>query len=260
MLAVCIGILLGLIGGGGSILTVPVLVYFFQLDPVIATGYSLFIVGVTALVGVVTKFKSSMVHLPTAIIFGIPSIISVYLTRAYLLPLIPNDIYVTGDFTLTKSKALLFLFAILMIASSFSLIKKERKSSDQEESLPIRHPYPLIIAEGLLVGVLTGLVGAGGGFLIIPALVVLSKLPMKTAVGTSLLIIGLKSSLGFAGDLMHQKIDWTFLSVITLLAISGIFIGNRLVHQIESTSLKKSFGWMVLSVGIAMIVKEIISH
>ncbi len=259
ILAVGIGVLLGLIGGGGSILTVPVLVYFFHLNPVIATGYSLFIVGVTALVGVIPKFKSGMVHLPTAIIFGIPSIVSVYLTRAYLLPIMPDDILVINDFILTKSKALLLLFALLMIASSFSLIKKEKNKSEQEEATTVRHPYPLIIAEGLIVGVLTGLVGAGGGFLIIPALVLLSKLPMKTAIGTSLLIIGLKSSLGFAGDLMHQKVDWTFLFVITLLAISGIFIGNRLVHRIQATSLKKSFGWMVLSVGIAMIIKEIIS-
>lgn len=261
ILAVGIGVLLGLIGGGGSILTVPVLVYFFHLDPEIATGYSLFIVGTTALVGVFPKFKSGMVHIQTAIIFGIPSIITVYLTRAYLLPLIPDNILVINDFVLTKSKALLLLFALLMIASSFSLIKKEKHSSNHSDgAMIVKHPYPLIIAEGLLVGVLTGLVGAGGGFLIIPALVVLSKLPMKTAVGTSLLIIGLKSSIGFVGDLMHHQVDWIFLSVITMLSIGGIFIGNRLVHLIEATSLKRSFGWMVLVMGIGMIIKELITR
>lgn len=254
-----IGISLGLIGGGGSILTVPVLVYLFNVDPVLATAYSLFIVGLSSLVGAYPKYKSGMIDVKTAVVFGIPSIIAVFLTRKVLVPAIPHTLFSIGSIEFTKALAMMILFAILMVAASVSMIR-EKKGVKQEEVGHRTFNYPMILLEGTVVGVLTGLVGAGGGFLIIPALVMLSKLPMKQAVGTSLLIIAAKSLIGFTGDVMENfaKMDWTLLSIVTALAVVGIFIGNQLSKKIDGAALKKGFGWFVLVMGIYIIVKELV--
>lgn len=250
-----IGISLGLIGGGGSILTVPVLVYLFHVNPVLATAYSLFIVGATSLVGTFPKYKSGEVNLKTALIFGIPSIAAVFATRAYIVPAIPAEIFHIGSLVITKPLLMMILFAVLMVFASVSMIRN--KGSQAGENGEQRFNYPLILAEGAVVGLLTGLVGAGGGFLIIPALVLLSKLPMKQAVGTSLLIIAAKSLIGFTGDLGKQAMDWTLLLSVTGLAIAGIFIGNALSKKLSADKLKKGFGWFVLLMGIYIIVKEL---
>lgn len=250
-----IGVSLGLIGGGGSILTVPVLVYLFGVNPVLATAYSLFIVGATSLVGTYPKYKSGEVNLKTALIFGIPSIIAVFATRAFIVPAIPKEVFQIGDFVVTKSLLMMMLFAVLMVFASVSMIRnKKGKVSETGEQ---KFNYPMILLEGAIVGVLTGLVGAGGGFLIIPALVLFSKLPMKQAVGTSLLIIAAKSLIGFTGDLGKQTMDWTLLLSVTGLAIVGIFIGNALSKKVSADGLKKGFGWFVLVMGIYIIVKEL---
>ena len=186
-----IGLSLGLIGGGGSILTVPVLVYLFGVDPVLATAYSLFIVGSTSLVGAFPKYKNNEINLKTAIIFGIPSIIAVYATRAFIVPAIPSEVFTVGNFVVTKAILMMMIFAVLMVFASVSMIRDNKKQNTEEGEQVFN--YPMILLEGAVVGVLTGLVGAGGGFLIIPALVIFSKLPMKQAVGTSLLIIAAKS-------------------------------------------------------------------
>lgn len=250
-----IGISLGLIGGGGSILTVPVLHYLFGVNIVLSTAYSLFIVGATSLVGSYPKYKNGEVNFKTALIFGIPSIAAVFATRAFIVPAIPAHIFTIGDFEVTKSLLMMILFAVLMVVASVSMIrsKKEKKEEAGEQQFN----YPVILLEGAVVGVLTGLVGAGGGFLIIPALVILSKLPMKQAIGTSLLIIAAKSLIGFTGDLGHQAMDWRLLLSVTGLAIVGIFIGNALSKKVSAESLKKGFGWFVLVMGIYIIVKEL---
>lgn len=253
-----IGVSLGLIGGGGSILTVPVLVYLFGVDPVLATAYSLFIVGSTSLVGVFPKYKEGLVNVKTAVIFGIPAIMAVYATRAWLVPMIPNPVFSIGDFVVSKAMLMMGLFAILMVFASYSMIRDKKSSSKEAEVTgPQKFNYPMILAEGAIVGVLTGLVGAGGGFLIIPALVLFSKLPMKQAVGTSLLIIAAKSLIGFTGDISQYEMDWALLGVVTALAIVGIFIGNRLSRSVDGEKLKKAFGWFVLVMGIYILIKEL---
>lgn len=256
--SIVIGISLGLIGGGGSILTVPVLVYLFDVDPVLATAYSLFIVGLSSLVGAFPKYKSGMIDLKTAVVFGVPSIIAVFLTRKVLVPAIPDTLFELGAITVTKALAMMILFAVLMVAASVSMIRDKKKEEVLGDG-PRVFNYPMILLEGGVVGVLTGLVGAGGGFLIIPALVMLSKLPMKQAVGTSLLIIAAKSLIGFTGDLMENsaQMDWTLLSAVTTLAVLGIFVGNQLSKKIDGAALKKGFGWFVLVMGIYIIIKEL---
>lgn len=256
--SIIIGISLGLIGGGGSILTVPVLVYLFGIEPMMATAYSLFIVGTSSLIGAFPKYKQGLISIKTAIVFGIPSIAAVFATRKFIVPAIPSEIFTLGDFVVTKSILMMVLFAILMVAASVSMIR-DKKKNETEESSEQKFNYPLIIIEGSVVGVLTGLVGAGGGFLIIPALVMLSKLPMKMAVGTSLLIIAAKSLIGFLGDLSTNasNMDWKILGLVTGLAIVGIFIGNILSKKIDGNKLKKGFGWFVLVMGVYIILNEL---
>lgn len=260
--SILIGITLGLIGGGGSILTVPVLVYLMGVEPVMATAYSLFIVGISSLIGAYTKFKEGLIHLKTSIIFGIPSIAAVYATRKFILPAIPDVLFSIDQFQVTKSLFLMLLFAVLMVVASISMIRGDKEKSGNADvdvkNLQLKFNYPLILIEGTVVGVLTGLVGAGGGFLIIPALVMLSKLPMKMAVGSSLLIIAAKSLIGFIGDIQTaaSQMDWMLLSIVSALAIVGIFIGNRLSLNINGNKLKKGFGWFVLTMGIYILIKE----
>lgn len=252
-----IGISLGLIGGGGSILTVPVLVYLFRVQPVVATAYSLFIVGSTSFIGSFPKYKGGEINLKTAIIFGIPSIAAVFATRAFIVPAIPDYLFSIGDYEVTKSLLMMLLFAVLMVFASISMIRTKSKKQAEDKVVEQKFNYPLILVEGIVVGILTGLVGAGGGFLIIPALVLLSKLPMKQAVGTSLLIIAAKSLIGFTGDPGKETMDWTLLLSVTGLAIVGIFIGNKLSKKLSSEGLKKGFGWFVLVMGLYIILKEI---
>lgn len=257
-LAILIGISLGVIGGGGSILTVPLLVYIFNIEPVLATAYSLFIVGATSLVGGIPKYIQGLVNTKTAIIFGIPSIITVLLTRSFLVPAIPQNILRFGNFHVTKPLFFMILFAVLMIGASLSMIKEKKTPRvTLKESKP-QFALPLIFLEGSVVGLLTGLVGAGGGFLIIPALVMFSKLSMKMAVGTSLVIIAAKSLIGFLGDVAHHKgnMDWHFLITLTLLAISGIFIGHRISKKWDGEKLKKNFGRIILVLGIGILINE----
>ena len=251
-----IGLSLGLIGGGGSILTVPVLVYLFGVEPVLATAYSLFIVGSSSLVGAIPKYRNGMVNLKTAIIFGVPSIAAVFATRKFIVPRIPKEVFSIGDFIVTKSILMMVLFAIMMVFASISMIRDKKKTQEAENGKQ-KFNYPVILLEGAVVGVLTGLVGAGGGFLIIPALVLLSKLPMKQAVGTSLLIIAAKSLIGFTGDISNYTMDWKLLLSVTALAIAGIFVGDALSKKIDGDKLKKGFGWFVLVMGIYIIVKEL---
>lgn len=254
ILASLIGLSLGLIGGGGSILTVPVLVYVASVDPVTSTAYSLFVVGLTSLVGAFSKLKKAQVEVKTAFIFGIPSIITVYLTRSIIIPAIPEVIIEYASISLTKDLLIMLVFAVVMLIASYSMIKGRGniKSNNGDPKIT------MIIIEGIFVGLLTGFVGAGGGFLIIPALVIFLGLEMKIAVGTSLLIIAMKSLIGFVGDLQTDlSVDWQFLMIFSSISILGIFIGNTLSNIVSGENLKKAFGWFVLTMAIYILVKEL---
>lgn len=255
--AIFIGMSLGMMGGGGSILTVPVLVYLFGLDAVLATTYSLFIVGTTSFAGSLSFLRKGLVNIKTAIVFGVPSILSVFLVREFVVPFIPPEIGTIGDFVITRHILLMVIFAILMIFASYSMIKKGNSLSETETK-SVANNYPLVLLQGLFVGAITGLVGAGGGFLIIPALIHFLKLPMKRAVGTSLFIIAINSLAGFLFSLSHTDIQWVFLMVITLIAIVGILIGSYFSTKIRGNKLKTAFGWFILLMGFYIIFKEVI--
>ena len=254
--ALLIGVVLGLIGGGGSILTVPVLVYLMAINPVTATAYSLFVVGTSSLVGALRNIPKKLIDFRTAIVFAIPAFIAVYLTRKFLVPAIPAEIFTVFDFTVTKNIGIMLFFAIIMVIASISMIR-EKDNGRNVEVQKVTYNYPLIILEGVVVGLLTGIVGAGGGFLIIPALVLLAKLPMKKAVATSLLIIAVKSLIGFIGDVENMEIDWVFLLIFTGISIAGIWLGVYLNNFVNGKKLKKGFGWFVLLMGIYIIWSEL---
>jgi uncharacterized protein len=253
--AVLIGLSLGLIGGGGSVLTVPVFVYMLHVNPVLATTYSLFVVGSCSLVGGARAWYQGLIDFNTVIYFGISSMLSVYLVRYFAVPAIPEYLFAIGDFDITKGVFLMVLFALLMVGAAVSMIR----SRDRNGSIPVtnRNRITGLIFQGLIVGAITGLLGAGGGFLIIPALVLFSKLPMKTAVGTSLTIMAFSSLFGFFSTLNHYTVDWLQLLLFTAIAVTGIFIGAALSDKIPGNYLKKGFGWFILAMGVYILVKEI---
>jgi uncharacterized membrane protein YfcA len=251
--SILIGVSLGLIGSGGSILTVPLLVYFFHVAPLLATTYSLAIVGLSSIAGVISRLKQKLIDFKTIFIFGIPSIIGVFSSRKYLLPAIPEQIYGGAHFILTKSHFIMLFFATLMLIAALSIILGKNKE-EEEGVLPV-YGFTLMLV-GFCEGSLTGIVGAGGGFLIIPALVILAKLPMKKAIATSLIIISIKSLVGFSGDLMHTAVDWSFLSKIILLATTGIITGNYLNKKMDGTKLKKGFGFFVLAMALIIFIEQ----
>ena len=253
--AFIVGLVLGLSGGGGSIITVPVMVYLIGINPVTATAYSLFVVGTTSSIGAIQNFKKKLVDVKTAIIFAIPAFTVVYITRRYLVPAIPETIFTHKDFVMTNDIAIMIFFSIIMIIASFSMIISKRDIANPSFRSDIHIPFLVLI--GIGVGLLTGIVGAGGGFLIIPALVLLAKLPMKTAIGTSLFIISINSLIGFTGDLQHRDIDWTFLLIFTAISILGIIVGVYFSKFISGAKLKKGFGWFTLLVAIYIIYREL---
>jgi len=252
--ALLIGIVLGLTGGGGSILTVPIMVYVLSVNPITSTAYSLFMVGSTALVGTIRNAQKGMIEYKTAIVFAIPAFIAVFLTRKFIIPSIPDVLFKFNNFVFTKDLVIMVFFAILMLFASISMIKGRKEVEIKKDTA---FNYPLIIIEGFVVGILTGLVGAGGGFLIIPALVLFANLPMKRAVATSLLIIAVKSLIGFLGDIGNIVIDWPFLLSFTSLSVVGIIVGIWLNNFIDGKKLKKAFGYFILLMSIFIIIKEL---
>ena len=256
--AVFIGIVLGMMGGGGSILTVPVLVYLFYLNPLIATTYSLFIVGVTSMTGGARAYSKKQVDFKAVSEFGIPSIFAIFITRHYLLPAIPEQLFSIGKIIFTKDTLLMVVFALLMLTASIFMILNADEGKEQQAHAKDRNNKTLSLAIwGFAIGVITGLLGAGGGFLIIPALVLFMKLPMKTAIGTSLVIIAINSIFGFLFSLKQTPLDWKILLLFTGLSIVGIYLGGLFSEKIPGKTLKKWFGCFVLIMGIYIIIKEI---
>jgi uncharacterized membrane protein YfcA len=250
--SIIIGLSLGLIGGGGSILTIPILVYLFKIDPKLATTYSLFIVGITALSGCFSHYRMGNLKIKSALYFAVPSVFSILVIREIIILKIPNVLFTINNFQVTKNFLIMIIFAVLMMAASLSMIIKSKKR------IYITTNYLQLALIGAAVGIVTGFLGAGGGFLIIPALLFFANLPMKQAIGTSLLIIFINSSIGFVGDLyIGTPVNYYFLLSILSIAFIGMLIGTQLSKRIDGNKLKPIFGWFILVMGIYIIIKEI---
>ena len=250
-----IGVSLGLIGGGGSIITIPVLVYLFHIEPTLATAYSLFIVGSTSLVGGIRSAISKTVDVKSAILFAVPSTLGVFLTRHFFLPRIPDMILEVNGFSLHKDTALMLFFSLIMVVASVQMIRNKPTIEHQHS----RHIIVMLVLQGMTVGIITGIIGAGGGFLIIPALVLLAGLPMKKAIGTSLIIIAINSLIGFLGDMSQLKeIDFTLMFLVSIVAVSGVFLGIYLSRFIAAKNLKSGFGWFALAMAMFIVIREVV--
>ncbi len=253
--ALIIGLIMGIIGGGGSILGVPIFVYLFDMNALTATTLSLFVVGVVSAFGAIGNARHGNVDFKTALVFGIPSVFSIIFVRKIILPHLPDPLFSIGTFPIEKNLFILVLFAALMLISSIKMIVGNQKIETTNQS----PQYPMLVTQGIAVGMITGMIGAGGGFLIVPALVMLLNLEMKKAIGTSMMIISMNSLLGF---LSSQKtgINWQFLLIFTSIAVIGMLIGIQLAKKIDGKKLKPAFGWFVLAMGIYIIMKEVFFH
>lgn len=251
------GIVIGLFGGGGSILAVPIFVYLFKINPILATSYSMFVVGFSATIGTLINIKKKLIEYKTALIFTFPALISVFLTRRFVITNLPDIITTTGNFVFTKERVLMLFFSIMIMLSAFYMIKKSKTNIGS--NLYAKRNYYLLILIGLGVGLLTGLIGAGGGFIIVPALVLFARLVIRQAVATSLVIITFNSLIGFTSDLTFLKIDWNFLLLFTTLSVLGIFVGTYSSNYIRESTLKTNFARFMILMAVVIIFKEITS-
>ncbi|MET8833256.1 sulfite exporter TauE/SafE family protein [Micromonospora sp. NPDC004540] len=240
-LAVLIGVSLGLLGGGGSILAVPLLVYVADLPAKEAIATSLLVVGATSAVGVLPHARAGRVRWRTGLIFGLAGMTGAY-AGGRLAEFVPAAVLLTG-------------FAVMMLATAIAMIRGRRAT----EGRPVPHELPVfrVILDGIVVGLVTGLVGAGGGFLVVPALALLGGLPMPVAVGTSLVVIAMKSFAGLAGYLSSVTINWGLALAVTAAAIVGSVLGGRLAGKIPADVLRRSFGWFVVVMGIFVLAQQL---
>ena len=253
--ALLVGLVLGLMGSGGSLIAIPIFTYLFHISPITTTAYSLFVVGTSSTIGALRNWEKGLIDFKVAIVFAIPAFIAVYVVRKHILPIIPMEIVTIYDVVVTKDMVIMVFLAVIMLLSSLSMIQKRKLLNDPNHLN--RYNYPLIVLHGIMIGFFTGVVGVGGGFLIIPTLVLLVKLPMKKAVATSLFIIALKSLIGFIGDLGHLEINWDFLIGFTVVSTLGILLGMYFSSFIKGEKLKTYFGWLLLILSIGIFYKEV---
>lgn len=260
VLSLIVGITLGLVGAGGSILTVPILVMIVGIEPKYATTYSLFVVGVTALVGSVRNIYRGELHLRSAFIFFIPSLVTMLLFKKHVMPNIPDELFELDSVVIRKDVVLMVLFAIVMIFSAINMIRgKVQENRENQDIKSIDFNYKAIFGQGIIIGALTAILGVGGGFLIVPSLVTFARLPIRLTLGTSLLIITFNSLSGFLKDFLDNDfpIDWPFLLTFTGIASIGIFIGMYLLNFIKPSQLKKGFGYFVLCMAIYILSRQL---
>lgn len=258
ILAFFVGITLGLIGAGGSILTLPIMVYVAGLEPKKATTYSLFVVGVSALLGAINYFRKGLLHFKTVALFFVPSFVAVLVTKRLILPHIPDEIYEFEHFILNKDMLIMFVFSLVMLAAAYNMIRKKEEKTQENNNVLLDFNYKAIIGQGFLVGSLTGFVGAGGGFLIVPALTMFAKLPIRLTIGTSLMIVAINSLSGFYIDFAtdFEPIDWNFLMMFVAMSFVGTFLGEYLGYFLKPQQLKKVFGYFVLFMALYLLVKQ----
>lgn len=252
ILAIFVGLSIGIIGAGGSILALPILVYLFGIEAAeTAPAYSLFIVAVSSLFGSYMKNKQGLINFKLVWSFGIPTVIAIFVTRYFVVPAIPNEVFIIEQFVVTKRLLVMGMFSVLMIIASFYMMQQNKSEK------PVKVNALLNYSGGFATGFLTGFVGAGGGFMLVPALIKIGNLGVKAAVATSMVIIAINTSVGFAASIAHVTIDWMLLLIFSGLAVSGIFIGNSLSKKVNATQLKKGFGWFILLTGLFILINEL---
>jgi uncharacterized membrane protein YfcA len=248
------GLILGLLGGGGALISIPVLVYLFHIEASVATGYSLFLIGITASTGAVTNLRKKTVDLPTLLYYGLPSVVSIYCMRRYIVPAIPDVIFQIGAYQLTKNNLILTLLSVVIFAVAYNMISTNKVASDNEH----HSNYTKLIATAIFIGAFLGMVGAGGGFLMIPALFHYANLDMKKSIGTSLVLVAINSFVGFWGDVhSNQTMEWSFLFAFSSFSVVGMFTGSYWAGKTDNRLLKKYFAWFMLAVGSYILIKEI---
>jgi uncharacterized protein len=251
-----VGVALGLIGGGGSILTVPILVYLFDVDPAQATGYSLFIVGATSLAGAIAHGTEGNVSPRAAAAFALPSVASVYLVRRFIVPAMPPTLFIGSWLVVSRDTVLMLGFASVMAAAAILMIRDRRSTSN----VVVVPQWALLTGLGLVVGAVAGFFGAGGGFLIVPALALVAGLSMQLAIGTSLTIISLQSLVGFIGVAQTAaRVDWPFIFSLSSVALTGMAVGFALCRRANGPQLKVGFGWFVLMMSVVIALRELVT-
>ncbi len=256
--ALITGIVLGLLGGGGALLSIPVLVYLFKIEPQLATSYSLLLVGISATSGSYQNIRKKLVDYNAALYYGVPSIIAVYSVRRWVMPNLPKVIFHMGSYPVDKNLFILIILAAVMFVAAYKMITAAPAVENETEH-KIDHIQLAFFA--ILIGSFLGLVGAGGGFLMVPALMYFANVHTKKAIATSLLLVAVNSFIGFLGDMRsHVQIDWLFFFAFAFFSIAGVFIGHYLATYIHNNKLKKYFGWFILITAIFIVVKEFSSR
>jgi uncharacterized membrane protein YfcA len=253
--SVVIGLCLGLIGAGGSILTIPVFVYILKTDPAISTVYSMFIVGICSLTGSILSFFKKLVDLKAAILFGMPSVAGVFIARKLIFPAFPEKLFSIHSFAVSKDFFIMISLAVIMFFISVKMLRKKCKAiiiADDED----KRRAALFLLQGIITGIISGLLGVGGGFLIVPALLLWLRLPMKTAIGTTLFIITINSVAGFVSSYTSVFIEWPLLVKFALGAIAGILAGTKLSEKIQADNLKKALGWFIIVTSVYVLFKQ----
>jgi uncharacterized protein len=256
-LILLVGLSLGLVGSGGSVLLMPILVYLWRFPPSVATTYALFIVGIAAALGSLRSARSDLLDRVVLLYFGVPSVVAIFVMRKILLPLLPHELCHIGDFVLRKDALIMFTFAVLMLLAAISMIRKNNVEVNNTVSISDRLSKTGLILPATLIGLLTGFVGVGGGFLMIPTLIFRAKMPMKTAVANSLVLIAANALIGFLGSLGTVEMDWWLLLRFSTCAVIGIFAGLWLSQRMSNERLKTLFGWVILAIGIFVLVNPI---
>jgi len=250
-----IGLSLGFMGAGGSILTIPVFVYVLKKDPLSSGVYSMFVVGMSSMAGTIQSIFNKIVDFKVAATFGLPSVAGVLVARKLICPMIPVRLFSVGTFSVSKSMVFMLCLSFLMFLSALKMLKPGVNNIDEREELD-KPATALLLLRGFMVGTITGLLGIGGGFLVVPALYFLARLPVKTAIGTALVIITINSLFSFLTSYGSTDLDWLLLVKFSLGAIVGIIIGTRLSQKIQGAYLKKIFGWFVLTISFYIVYKE----
>lgn len=250
-----IGLCLGLVGAGGSILTIPVFVYILKTEPVTSTVYSMFIVGICSLAGSIRSFFKGFIDVKVALLFGVPSVTGVFIARKLIFPALPQKVFCVWGMAVSKNVCIMLCLAAIMLVVSIKMLKKPVKNAATTGNSTKNKTF-LVFCQGMVTGIITGLLGVGGGFLIMPALLLWLKLPVKTAIGTALLIITINSFTGFITSYNMVHIEWSLLVKFATGAIAGILVGTKLSEKIHPGNLKIALGWFIIATSIYVLYTQ----